>query len=199
MRERIHSGLTQLSRLVARGSGIAVASCLAMSTVGCGGGGGSSDSFVGAAVISLDLTPSQIDSGDRTQVTTNISEVHPNGIALKYRFPEGILYVPDSAEVQVNQRKVTLTPTVNVFASKENATYLVFYLPQSLFRNPGEEYNGGSGTVVLQLEGRAAVRDGEVEVDADVDDPLEDNSSEFNVDNPEFSAEDSASITVSES
>lgn len=183
---------------VAKLFSVAALGYVASSMLACGGGGGSSDAFVGAATVSIDLTPSRIDSGDRTQVTTYVGDVHRNGIALKYRFPEGLIYVPDSALLEISEKKVSLSPTVNVFDSKENTNYLVFYLPQTLFRTAGEEYNGASGKIMLQLEGRAVVRDGEVEVDADVDDPLEDNSSEFSIDNPEFSAEDSASITVTE-
>ncbi len=184
---------------VAKMFSLAVQGCIAASMLGCGGGGGGgSDAFVGAATVSIDLVPSRIDSGDRTQVTSYVGDVHPNGIALKYRFPEGLIYVPDSAKLEMDQRKVSLSPTVNVFDSKENSTYLVFYLSQSLFRTAGEEYTGAAGKIILQLEGRGVVRDGKVEVDADVDDPLEDNSSEFSIDNPEFSAADSASISVTE-
>ena len=179
--------------------GRATAGLLTLAISGCGGGGGGGgDAFVGAATISIELTPSRIDSGDRTLVTTYVGDVHKNGIALKYRFPEGLIYVPDSASLEVDDKKTSLPPTNNVFVSKENSNYLVFYLSQSLFRTQGEEYNGGVGKVTLQLEGRAVVRDGEVEIDADVDDPLEDNSAEFSTENPEFSAEDSAGIQVVE-
>ncbi len=167
--------------------------------VACGGGGGGGDGFVGAATVGIRLQPSRIDSGDRTQVTIDIGDVHDTGIALKIRFPNGLRYVPSSAALVVDEQQTKLTPTVNALAEDENSIYLVFYLSQSLFRASGEEYNGQMGTLRLQLEGRKAVKNGTVEVDADVDDPQESNDSEFTLGNPEFAAEDEASIEVIES
>lgn len=166
--------------------------------VACGGGGGGDD-FVGAATVGVRLQPSRIDSGDRTQVTIDIGDVHDTGIALKIRFPNGLRYVPSSATLLVDKQQTKLTPAVNALAEDENSIYLVFYLSQSLFRPSGGEYNGQMGTLRLQLEGRKAVRKGAVEVDADVDDPQESNDSEFTLSDPEFAAEDEASIEVIES
>jgi hypothetical protein len=163
----------------------------------CGGGGGGDD-FVGAATVGIRLQPSKIDSGDRTQVTVDIGDVHETGIGLKIRFPDGLRYVPASASLSVDDRETKLTPTVNALAEDDNSVYLVFYLSQSLFRSSGEEYSGQMGTLRLQLEGRKVVKDGKVEVDADVDDPQESNDSEFSLSNPEFAAEDEASIQVVE-
>ncbi len=174
--------------------------CTALLTfaTACGGGGGGGDDFVGAATVGIRLQPSTIDSGDRTQVTIDVGDVHDNGIALKIRFPNGLRYVPASAALLVDEQQTKLTPTVNALAEDENSIYLVFYLSQSLFRASGEEYNGQMGTLRLQLEGRKAVKDGKLEVDADVDDPQESNDSEFTLSSPEFAAEDEASIEVVE-
>ncbi len=131
-------------------------------------------------------------------MTIDIGDVNDSGIALKVRFPNGLRYVPASAALLVDQQQTKLTPTVNALAEEENSIYLVFYLSQALFRPSGEEYNGQIGTLKLQLEGRKAVRDGKVEVDADVDDPQEGNDSEFTLSNPEFAAEDEASVEVIE-
>jgi hypothetical protein len=46
------------------------------------------------------------------------------------------------------------------------------------------------------LEGRDSVERGSIDVDADVDDPAEDNAIEFDLENPEFISESSASIEV---
>ncbi len=172
----------------------AVVSCF---TACGGGGGGGGEAFVGAATVSIRLQPSVIDSGDRTQVTIDVGDIHDNGIALKVRFPNGLRYVPASTVLEINDQTTKLTPTVNALAEDENSVYLVFYLSQSLFSS-GSEYNGEMGTLQLQLEGRKAVKDGKVEVDADVDDPQESNSTEFSLDNPEFVAEDEAFIRVVE-
>jgi hypothetical protein len=161
-----------------------------------GGGGGGGEGFVGAATVSIRLQPSTIDSGDRTQVSILIGDVHENGIALKVRFPDGLRYVPASAFLTANDRRIDLTPTVNAASTEDDSVYVVFYLSQSLFRTSGSEYFGEVGEMRLQLEGRKAVSDGKVEVDADVDDPQESNDSEFSLTNPEFAAEDRVFISV---
>jgi hypothetical protein len=167
------------------------------SLTGCGsGGGGGGEEFVGAANVQLRLQPSRIDSGDRTLVTVEVSEVHKNGIALKVRFPKGLRYVPASATLTADDKETDVTPTVNTPSADGGDIYLVFYLAQSLFRPSGQEYNGETGIVTFQLEGTSVIRDGKVEIDADVDDPAEDNSVEFKLENPEFAAEDEASVSV---
>jgi len=163
----------------------------------CGGGGSSDDStFVGAADVSVSTQPSQIDSGDRTEVTVTVWNVHENGIALKVRFPEGLGYVPGSAVLLIENKEIDLTPQVNALVADEQTRYLVFFISQSSFRINGQEYTGGEGTVVLQLEGLDGVTDGLIEVDPDVDDPAEANDTEFSLEDPQFVAEAEASITV---
>ena len=163
---------------------------------GRGGGGGGGDEFVGAANVSINSSPQQIDSGDRTRVSIELSDVHENGIAVKVRFPSGLRYVPSSSFLMVGEREIDISPTVNATDDTEDQTYLVFYLTQSQFRRSNQEYNGESGTLLIQLEGRKTVVDGEIEVDPDVDDPAEDNTIEFDLASPEFVSEASASITV---
>lgn len=155
----------------------------------CGGGGGGSD-FIGAAVVSVQTTPSTIDTGDRMLVTSELFEVHENGILLKYRFPSGLEYVLDSASLVVagNDDETAIDPSVN--SQEDGQTYVVFFLRASQF---GDE---GRGTVSLQLKGVDRVVSGTVEVDADVNDPLIDDGAEFEVADPEFEAEDSTGVAV---
>lgn len=169
--------------------------------LGCGGGGGSSSGdsggdFVGAANVSIRATPSKIDSGDRTRISIDLSDVHENGIAVKVRFPVGLQYVKSSAFLNVGEKKLDVSPTINETDEKEDVIYLLFYLKQGQFKRPGEEYSGEQGSLTFQLEGRDSINDGEIEVDPDVDDPAEDNATEFKLDNPEFVAEDSTPIQV---
>lgn len=172
-------------------------SLAASSLVGCGGGGGDdSSSFSGAANVSISVTPSELDSGDRALVRVEVNEVHENGILLKLRYSQGLVYVPNSGTVIIDQDETPIKPRFNVVNKDEESVYLVFFLPQKLFRRPGEEYSGESGTVEVQLVGKSAIRDGLIEVDADVDDPGIADSQEFNVSKPEFLAEDQQSITV---
>ncbi len=176
-----------------------IALALTTPMLGCGGGGGGGGGggeFVGAANVSVRSTPQQIDSGDRTQVAIELSDVHENGIAVKIRFPSGLRYVPASSFLMVGERELDVSPTVNATSDEEDLTYLVFYLSQSQFRRSNQEYSGESGTLMVQLEGRKTVVDGEIEVDPDVDDPAEDNSVEFDLASPEFVSEASSSISV---
>ncbi len=166
--------------------------------IGCGGGGGGSGSgdFVGAANVDVRCAPGRIDSGDRTQVYIELSNVHKNGIAVKVRFPSGLKYIPSSSFLMVGERELDVSPTVNLTSDEDDVTYIVFYLSQAQFRRSNQEYSGESATLLVQLEGRKTVVDGEIEVDPDVDDPAEDNATEFDLANPEFIAESSASISV---
>jgi hypothetical protein len=177
---------------------ILAATIFALNVVGCGGGGGGGGdtSYSGAANVSIRATPSKIDTGSRTQVSIDISDVVESGIAIKIRYPIGLKYVPSSAFLNVGEKELDLTPTINVDVSKDDETYLVFYVTQSQFKRSGQDYDGEQATMTLQLEGREAVQNGEIEVDPDVDDPAEDNAVEFNVDTPEFEAEDSTPIEV---
>lgn len=169
---------------------------VALTACGGGGGGGGGDPFYGAANVNVRTTPSRIDSGDRTQVSMELSEVHENGIAVKIRFPAALRYVPASSFLNVGSKEIDVTPTVIQTDQSEDVTYVVFYLTQSQFKRSSGEYRGESGTLLIQLEGRREVIEGEVEVDPDVDDPAEDNAVEFDINSPEFAAEGSARIEV---
>lgn len=154
---------------------------------GGGGGGDGDEDFVGAALVAIATSPSEIDTGDRTRVTVEIAEVHENGIAVKIRFPTGLAYIPSSAFLQVQRSSLDATPTHNLPSGNNN--FLVFFFSKGAFGD-------NSGTLVLELEGLSSVTDGVVEVDADVDDPRVDNQAEFTVENAEFAAEDAADIAV---
>lgn len=176
---------------------ILIASLSTTIMCGCGGGGGDDSSdFSGAANVSMSVNPSTLDSGDRALVSVEVSDVHANGIALKFRYPNGLAYVPKSGALFVDEKKVTIKPVVTAVSADEASVYLVYYLPQKLFRRASQQYAGEPGTVEFQLVGKTAVNDGLIEVDADVDDPTVSNTTEFNISKPEFLAEDQQSISV---
>jgi predicted small secreted protein len=154
----------------------------------CGGSGGGDDTYAGAARVHITASPTKIDSGDRTKVSIDVSEVHENGIALKVRYPEGLSYVVDSAILEVNQREIDLAPAVN--ETIDGDVYLVIYITQSMI-DEGEQ-----GTIVIELEGYDKVNDGRIAVDPDVDDPLVANATEFNAEDPQFDEEDGVDIQV---
>lgn len=120
-------------------------------------------------------------------VTVRISDVHTNGIVLKLRYPSGLRYVTASSLLTINDSEGDATPRIN--DGSGNTTYLVFFFSQAAFGD-------NEGVLTLELEGVSSISDGEIEVDADVDDPKIDNANEFSIDAPEFAAEDSATIDV---
>jgi hypothetical protein len=185
-----------VSHSIFKSSLIAFSLVAAIGCGGGGGGGGGADEFVGAARVSVRCSPKNIDSGDRTQVSITLSQVHENGIAVKVRFPVGLKYVFSSSFLKVGERELDVSPAVNATSETEEMNYVVFYLTQAQFGRASQEYAGEAGTLLIQLEGRKTVTDGEIEVDPDVDDPAEDNSTEFDITSPEFISEASASISV---
>ncbi len=159
-----------------------------LSLSGCGGGGGGSDDYIGAATVELQVSPTMIDTADRMLVRARLGEVNDNGLALKFRYPLGLNYVPSSSSLTADNQSMDISPSVNLVEG--NFRYLVYYIPQSFFGK------NKRGTVELLLEGVSRVLQGEVQVDADVDNPLIDNSSEFDSKNPDFAAEDFVEVKV---
>lgn len=134
---------------------IALITCL-----GCGGGGGGGNGAVGAAAVSIEAAPKRFDVGDRTTVKIEIASIHPDGILLKVRFPNGLRYVKSSAFLEVDGDSTDVSPRDTVSVSPDN--YIVFAFPQSTFRD--EDY----GRLTFELLGAAAVTNGKVGVDPDV-------------------------------
>jgi len=158
---------------------------------GCGGGGGGGgEDFIGAAQLRMSISPHRIDTGDRAELRIDISRVHKNGISLKIRFPKELDYVPASSSLNIDDSENDITPAVNQL--KGSDVYLVYYIS---YDDIGDNT---TGTLRLELEGKRELKDGAVEVDADVDDPAIDNATEFNIDKPEFGAEQEVSIQVTE-
>jgi len=155
---------------------------------GCGSSGGGGDGFVGAADVSLQVEPTVIDTGDRAQVTTEINSVNENGIFLKFRYPDGLSYVKNSAVLRVSGKDIDISPSTN--KSSGDFTYLVFILSRSLFNS------AGNGRVTFEVEGNSEFTTGSIEVDPDVNDPLKNDSTEFSVTDPEFGAEDAVDVEV---
>ena len=156
---------------------------------GCGGGGGGNgDDFIGAGVVSISASPSRIDAGDRTRVTVEIRDAHPDGVALKVFFPAGLIYVPNSSRLYVDDADQSVTPALN--RESHSGVYLVYYFTQRIFGDQNR------GTLTFELEGTSRVRDDHIGADIDVDDPLIDNAEEFDINNPQYEAETETGIEV---
>ena len=153
---------------------------------GCGsggGGGGDGGDFVGAALVQIDASPRSIDTADRTQLRVEISDVHEDGIYLKIRYPEGLKFVGNSSVLVVNGGETDLAPIINQPA--ENGNFLIYSFDQDDF---GRDLNG---ELRLQLEAIDELAGGFIEVDADVR-----TQQAFDVENPNFGAEDGVEIEV---
>ncbi len=154
--------------------------------VACGGGGGS-DSFVGAGNISVQVSPKTVDTGDRVKVTAEFSDLHPDGVSIKFRYPSGLVYIADTSIWTIDNRDIDGAPSIETAADQTQSTFLVYYLGRDLLDD------NDSGSIEFELRGVSATSENsKIEVDIDV---LEADP-EFSADNPEFSAEDSADLRV---
>jgi hypothetical protein len=185
-----HSNLSKLALSLIAASTL----CLA-SLTGCGGDGdddSDSPNYSGAARVIVRNSPARIDTGDRTKVRINISNINENGIMLKILYPDGLRFVPNSAELVLDsdpENEDELTPAHNV--EGDDGMFLIFYLSE-------DDLDQENGVLSFELEGISSVREGKIEVDADVNDPLIDDATEFNAQDPEFLSESESSIEVIE-
>ena len=170
---------------------ITLASALALT--GCGSSGGDDD-FIGAAHVSISASPTTIDTGDRTSIKITISDLHKDGILLKIYHPSAFSYVQNSASLRIEDKEYHLDPDIDIASGEfvKAGRFLVFFLSHKTF---GESQYG---ELRFELEGMSTIRSGEVGVDADVNDPLIDDSVEFEPSDPKYASEASVWITVIE-
>lgn len=153
----------------------------------CGGGGG--DSFVGGANVDLSVTPNTIDTGDRVLVRVNISNIHPDGVSVKFNYPTSLTYIPNSGAFESSsQDEFDVDPVVN--QNIDDETYLVFFLSDD------DVEQGSSATITFELEAVDTEDDAVIGVDADVNDISVDDALEFDIENPEYMSEDQESVNI---
>ena len=120
------------------------------------------------AKIDISASPTSIDTGDRMRVTINLEQVHPDGVILKILYPQALHYVLNSARLQAAgaTKAVSLTPAFDEPADHtvDSGVFLVFFLAAKSF---GKQYQG---ILTFELEAVRKLQDGEIGVDADVDD-----------------------------
>lgn len=163
-------------------------SFLALISCGVGGGGGGGDSFDGAAHVSLDIDPNEIDAGDQLTATVDIHDVHEDGIMLKIRVPSGLSYIVDSTTLEVSDRIYDWDPTTRKSDSKYN--YVIYFLDRDIFGD--DDY----GRLSVKFLGTSAVDDGKIEIDPDINNRQVTDTREFDVSDPRFSAEAEEGVTV---
>jgi hypothetical protein len=174
--------IRSLSRL------LVVLSALGLLVAGCGGGGGGGGGFNGAARVSVQASPDTIDAGDRTLIKTTVSEVHPDGISLKFAYPAGFDFVFESASLKTGNDESEVTPVFN--GVKNDEVFLVFFFSPQSFGDSEQ------GELTFELEANDDGSSGSIMVDADVDDSQVDNSTEFSIEEPQFQSESEASIRI---
>ncbi len=152
--------------------------------------GSDEDTFVASAIVTSKAEPNTIDTGDRSRLTIDISEVHENGILLKVRFGKALAYVPSSSSLYMegSQSKESITPFITTESSE--FTYLVYFLSKSQFGAQNK------GKIQFELKAIKAGNVVSVEVDPDVDDPDISNDVEFTVKEPNFSPDSISYITI---
>ena len=140
------------------------------------------------AELSLQVSPKDLDTGDRLTVEIEIDSIANGSAAVKARMPVGLQYVAKSAKLQIGDGFIKFEPTTT--AADAQYRYLVFYVGTSTLAP--EDH----GTITFILSAAAPVDEGEVEVDADVDDPAISNSKEFKIADPKFDPQDGVTIRV---
>lgn len=157
---------------------------------GCGGGGsGGGTTGFEAARVSLAVDRNNIDTGDLMGVRVFLSDVRPEGVLLKLRYPEGLRYRRASSELETDGDVVDIDPFTE--RRKNELAYLVYILPREAF--------GDSGSGIVRFTLDAVERaDGTLAVDPDFNDPNLTSSQKFDVDSPQFDAEDEEPVTVSD-
>lgn len=166
-----------------------LAGLLASLLIGCGSDGGSDDDFSGAARLQLDITPKDVDTGDRISGTVEIRDIYEGGIILKIQYPAALSYVASTSYVRYNGgSRVDLSPTTEATSSSGDLTYLVYTLTDEMLNDRSD----ASVTFELQANDQTDEdSDSVIAVDADVD-----SGGAFDVENPGFTSQDEQVITV---
>lgn len=173
---------------------ILLISTLSLVSCGFGGGGGGggdgadSKDSLNPGNFTLFVSPSSIDTGDRTRVRLVLSDISSLGAILKIRFPENLDYVRGTSTVDINGIEAKLDP--NVVASSDGSTYVVYFLTSSSLGT------ANAGEIGFVLRGAGAVLDGAIEADIDLDDPALRPSQKFSVTNPLFEVQQDQNIDV---
>ncbi len=154
----------------------------------CDGGGG--ESFFGAAYTRIDAEPNQVDVGDSTFVTIKVDDFNDRSFFLKVRYPAGLRLLDRSSFIRVAGEDVRRRPNKNFRYSGDGKTYLVYFISK-------DEIAGKDETrVTFKLVGMERVSKGDIEVDADIDDPSIDNFLEIDEQNPKFDSESKTEVQV---
>jgi hypothetical protein len=157
---------------------------------GSGGGGGDDFDPLRGADVYLSVGPDRIGVGERTLVRVDVQRINPDGVLVVLRFPsESLAYVSNSTRFTVGANTVAINPTYGPIV-RLRRTYITYFLPYEPF--DGEN----AGYVELQLRGERREDGALIELDQFLHNPLIAPEREFDVDDPDFSADDAERIDI---
>lgn len=160
---------------------------------GGGGGGGDTESANYAGDIDFQLETDSLDSGDLTQVRVTVRNMNPDGVILKFHYPDALKYQRGSGVLYVGYDNYS----ERVYAagdgevSNSEGRYLAFFL------FPRAMDNGNDQTVQFNMKAIAPNMNAYIEVDLDNNDPNVPDSLEFSAADPAFTNVDRWNLDIS--
>jgi len=166
---------------------------LAFFLFSCGSPGGGDDELNPAEGF-LQVSPQELDSGDRTRVTAFLDDIPSEGVVVKFRLAAKLSYVEGSTTLEVGDDVKTFDPDFDqvIGSGGRERRYLVFDLPGELFA--GEV----AARLSFLLEGEGTIKSGQIEIDTDLNDPTLSFSEKFSSALPQFDVLESVEINVSD-
>jgi hypothetical protein len=155
----------------------------------CSGGGNNSDYFV-AAWLDLSCYPQDIYVGERTIVTAYIEDVNPQGVVVKFRYPDSLSYVPESAFLDVEGEIINVGPMVNAHDKKDSYIYLVYVFSQDTF---GKHLNG---KLFFHLLAEKVDKEARVEAAATMRDTNLPDTEQFDIRDPQFGTDTAVTVEI---
>ena len=159
-----------------------------LATASCGGGGGGGSDPYYPGEVSLQATPTSVDTGDRVAVKVQVVNPNTRGVVVKVRFPAELSYVTRTSFLKVDGVAARREPDKKGTSSADSKYYLVYIMPQS------ELGNDQFGEITLALRADTKSDSAKIEVDIDIVDPSK--SSQFELSAPEFTAQDDTDIHI---
>lgn len=154
---------------------------LALSACGSGGGGAPDPLSTKPADVSLSISSGSILVGDRVRVKSDLSDIHPNGIVLKWRIPKSMVRVTNTEFLTLPKNQtIELAPFLDT--EKGNYRYIIYIFPKLTFDNER------SAKIEFQLRGTKPVDDALIELDVDIYDTTKAENKQFDIKNPMFGA-----------
>ncbi|GEM_PF-4672000 len=152
---------------------------LALAACGSGGGGDPDPLSTKPADVTLTISSGNILVGDRLAVRSELSDIHPNGIVLKWRVPRSMIRVVNTEFLSLpRDQRIELTPFID--DEKGDYRYIVYVFTSSTFDDERR------ARIDFQLQATKPVDDALVELDVDIYDTTKSISEQFDIDRPLF-------------